>query len=191
MTERRTTAHAATQPDRDRQDLVSRLKESREAYLRVVGSVDPRASAFRPAEGCWSILECAEHVAVAERQMLTMWVKLAAPGQTDRGVDHRIASGIADRRRKDVAPERSRPTGRYTTLAEAIRDFASNRDNTIAYLESYTEDLRSMTVAHPLVGTIDGYQLFLLMAGHAERHAAQIEEIQGHPAYPGRARSQS
>ena len=184
-----TMTHAETQVDRDRAELISRLKESREAYLRVAGSVDPQTGGFRPADGSWSILECAEHVAVAERLMLTMWVKLAAPGQTDRNIDHRIASGIVDRSRKDVAPERSRPTGRYTALADAVRDFASSRDNTIAFLEGYTEDLRSKTVTHPLFGVIDGFQLFLLMAGHAERHAAQIEEIMASPAYPARVRS--
>ena len=38
-------------------------------------------------------------------------------------------------------------------------------------------DVSDYTDIDPMFGTLDGYQLFLLMACHAERHAQQIEEL--------------
>ena len=83
-----------------------------------------------------------------------------------------------------MAPERSRPVGRYATLEDAKKDFETHRANTIAWLQSSTDDLRAKVVDHPLAGTVDGVQLLLLMIGHPERHAAQIAEIKAHSGYP-------
>ena len=81
-----------------------------------------------------------------------------------------------DRQRKAQAPERARPTGRFSTLAEARETFLTNRQATLDRVRQETE-LREKVVPHPLAGMLDGYQLFLLMALHAERHAEQIEEV--------------
>jgi hypothetical protein len=166
---------AAAQHETTREHLVERLRESRERYLSVAGNVPAEAVGFRSAADSWSILEVAEHVAVAERQMLTMWTKLAQAGEGDPGKDAAMAR-VADRTRKAVAPERSRPSGRYQSLADAVRDFTANREQTIAYAETHFDELRGKIVEHPLAGKLDGYQLLLLMAGHAERHAAQMAE---------------
>ena len=44
------------------------------------------------------------------------------------------------------------------------------------------EDLRKSTAVHPF-GTLDSYQLVLIMALHVDRHALQIAEIKNSPAY--------
>ena len=165
----------AAQPDTEGATLIRRLQESRDRYLRAVGSAnDP---SLRLGPDSWSILECAEHVAVAERQMLALWTKLSLPGQANPVQDQTVPQRAVDRTQKLTAPDRSRPTGRYATLAEAIKDFNASRAQTIIYVESNAAALRGKTITHPLMGVLDGYQLMLLMAGHAERHAAQIDEI--------------
>ncbi len=166
----------STQPDGPRAHLVERLRESRARYLGVIRDIPAEATAVRRTDS-WSILEVAEHVAVAERQMLALWTKLAQAGEGERAKDAVIPVVAANRANKQVALERSRPSGRYQALAEAVRDFSASREQTIAYVESHSEELRGKTVEHPLAGKLDGYQLFLLMAGHAERHAAQIAEL--------------
>jgi hypothetical protein len=168
---------ATARTEQERETLIARLKQSREVYLRTLKGVNDAAAKIKPAPDRWSILEVSEHVATAERQMLTLWMKLAQPGQADRTLDEIIVTNAHDRTRKQIAPERSRPQGKMPSVSQAIEQFDFYRGQTIAYLEGELEDLRAKTVAHPIAGTIDGYQLFLLMACHAERHAEQIEEL--------------
>jgi hypothetical protein len=69
------------------------------------------------------------------------------------------------------------PQGRIKSTAEARERFRSARAATVAALEQIPEaELRNKVVPHPLVEFADGYQLFLIMALHAERHAEQIKE---------------
>ena len=160
----------------ERDALRARLEQGREKWLGVVCAVSEKDAQFSPGEGRWSILQVAEHVATAERQMLTMWKKLAAPGTAPREKDNVILTAHNDRSKKRSAPERSLPTGRFTSLADAIRGFEENRAATLAALAE-EPDLRGRVVEHPLAGVIDGYQLFLILAGHPARHAQQVEEI--------------
>jgi hypothetical protein len=177
----------AAQPESSANELeflVNCLEASRGRFLRAVEGVSEAAANVKIGESSWSILHCAEHVATAERQMMTMWNKLAAAGKGDPAKDAGVPANALNREKKNTAPERSRPNGRYTELSAAIADFRTNRANSIAALQgSSVEDLRGKVVLHPLAGEIDGYQLFRLMAAHAERHAAQVEDIKDHPAY--------
>lgn len=176
-------AHSET-PATEIEFLVNCLEASRERYLRTVEGVSETAANVKIGESSWSILQCAEHVAIAERQMLAMWYKLAMAGKGDSQKDQSTAAYAANREKNQIAPERSRPNGRYTELSVAIADFRTNRANSIAALQGSTlEELRGKVVQHPLAGEIDGYQVFRLMAAHCERHAAQIEDIKNHPAY--------
>lgn len=172
----------AVERENEREELLARLRQSRERYLRSLEGVSEPASRVRPAEGCWSILDCAEHVAVAERQMLALWEKTATPGQGDPANDARVLAIGGDRSQKQKAPERAAPTGRFATLVEAVENFKANRDRTVAFVQQTKENLREKAVVHPLVSKLDGCQLLTLMALHAERHAGQIEEIKAHPA---------
>ncbi len=168
---------AASRTEQERETLIGRLKQSRNTYLGALKNVSDADARVKPAGGGWSILDVSEHVAVAERQMLSLWMKRAEPGEADRVMDEEIVKNSQDRSRKQVAPESSRPMGKMPSISQAIEQFDFYRGQTIAYLEGELEDLRVKTVAHPIAGKIDGYQLFLLMACHAERHAKQIEEL--------------
>ena len=163
--------------------LVMSLAASETRYLQAVDGISAAAAKVKINDNTWSILECAEHVATAERQMLALWNKTAVPGRGNPVKDVAVPAIALNRERKNTAPERSLPTGRYTELSAAISAFRENRAISIASLHSLSADLRGKVVQHPLAGEIDGYQLFRLMAAHAERHAAQIEDIKNHPAY--------
>ncbi len=58
----------ATEIDKAR--LLEALRRGGDAFLGSVAGVDEAACRLRPAENRWSVLECAEHVAVAEEVML-------------------------------------------------------------------------------------------------------------------------
>jgi hypothetical protein len=174
-----------------KQELLPCLRRSRARVLEVVADVPEELSRIRPAENSWSILDCAEHIAVAERGMFMALERRtrndAAPDFTKDALIKAIGT---DRTRKVSAPERARPSGRFATLNEAIRGFCAARDRTIAFLGQVNEDLRNSVAIH-ILGTFDAYQYLLIMAAHAERHALQIEEIRNSAAYCAAAQQSS
>ena len=183
MTEQ-STAPAAQAGEKE--VLLERLRVGRERYLRAFDMVSEGHATWRRSDDRWTILECAEHVAVAEEQMLRLWEKLALPGTADRAKDEKLLAAAYDRTRKNHAPERSRPTGRCGSLEEALSRFNAARDRTLAFVAAIpAEELRSKIVPHPLAGDLDGFQLFTLMALHPERHGLQVQEVRYHPEFPG------
>jgi hypothetical protein len=82
----------------------------------------------------------------------------------------------ADRSRKMQSPlDNRRPLchpGRSRNRVQAVRD------GIIVFVEQSTEDLRATEVTHPhpAAGVVSTYEMLIIMAKHAERHAAQIEE---------------
>jgi hypothetical protein len=166
----------------EKEALRARLEDSREKWLAAVQGIGEQDALFSPGEGQWNILQVAEHVATAERQMLTMWKKLSAPGTAPREKDGMIVSAQGDRNKKNPAPERSVPTGRFQSLKDAVAAFVENREATMAALNE-VEDFRGKVVEHPLAGVCDGYQLFLIMALHPVRHVFQVEEIKAAPGF--------
>jgi 16S rRNA C967 or C1407 C5-methylase (RsmB/RsmF family) len=158
----------------DKEILIERLQKGRDRYLCTFHGVLDSSSSW-----------CAEHVAVAEEQMLRAWEKLAEAGASDPAKDAMILTLAHDRTRKAKAPERSEPTGRYESLFEALERFRAARERTLQFAEGISvEELRAKVVPHPLAGTLDGYQLLTLMAVHPERHALQVEEIKTDREFP-------
>jgi hypothetical protein len=64
---------------------------------------------------------------------------------------------------------------------EALQDFAEKRAKTIEYARTTQDDLRAHVTPGPRV---DGYQYLLMMAGHSERHVAQMNEVKTATGYP-------
>jgi len=88
-----------------------------------------------------------------------------------------------DRSQKFQAPEFLRPAARWNQAA-LPGEFRTRRDGTIEFLRSTQQDLRSHTLPHPVLKTLDAYQWVLLISAHAQRHTAQIEEVKAHPGFP-------
>ncbi len=170
----------------DKARLLEALRKGGDAFLCSVAGVGESACRLRPAENRWSILECAEHVAVAEEIMLALVTgerKARDPGGPKR--DDRILKSGTDRSVRFDASDQSRPRERFSTLAEAAAHFQAARGRTLCFAEQTGEDLRATEVKHPhhVVGVISTYECLLLMGSHAQRHALQIEEIKNSPAY--------
>jgi uncharacterized damage-inducible protein DinB len=131
----------------------------------------------RPAEGRWSVLECVEHVATVERRFLG---RLESAGLLDSPIDpqreEQVLPMVVDRSQRRQAPDIVQPSGRFASLAEALADFDSTRAQVIRFAETRHSELRALAAQHPLFGQMNGYELMLVIAGHACRHAAQIRE---------------
>jgi hypothetical protein len=176
----------------DKARLLEALRQGGDAFLCSVAGVDEADCRLRPAENRWSVLECAEHVAVAEEVMLALVTgerKARDPEAAKR--DDRILRSGTDRSTQFDASDQSQPRGRFSTLAEAVAHFQATRERTLRLVELTAEDLRASELTHPhrAVGVISTYECLLLMGTHAQRHALQIEEIkqsQAHRAETGK-----
>lgn len=164
----------------DREFLVALLRASREKFLGSFAGVSDEQSRLHPSADCWSVLDTVEHLTSAEGLMLKLVTAQRLPRSADAPNREQVfLQVVADRSRKLQSPEGGRPRGRFANLAEAAAQFKASRDETIRFVEQNTEDLRATEVTHPhpAAGNVSTYEMLIIMAKHAERHALQIEEI--------------
>jgi hypothetical protein len=162
----------------DRDELLANLHAGRDEFLASLDGVTEEQAAAKPLAG-WSILECAEHVAIVEEYLRRCLMEQATPTESEmsREREARIAAVAANRGRKIQAPEVALPCGRFATLSAAVECFCLNRRRTIAYIASCQDDLRRLTMDHPMIGAVSGQETLILMMAHPFRHARQIQEI--------------
>jgi uncharacterized damage-inducible protein DinB len=164
----------------DKNFLVSLLRESRENFLGSFAGVSEEQSRLHPAENCWCVLDTVEHLTSAEGIMLKLITKQRKPRAADAANREQVfLKVIGDRSRKMQSPEGGQPRGRFANLAEAAAQFKTTRDGVIQFVEQHPEDLRASEVTHPhpAAGNVSTYEMVIIIAKHAERHAKQIEEI--------------
>lgn len=163
----------------EKQFLLESLRASRDTLIHVVDGVREDLALKSPGPGRWSILECAEHINLAEDHMfgLLMTGERAVEPVINLGRERLIQERGADRSRRFEAPDVAIPAGRFSTLQDAVSHFLKSREETIRFVEECSEDLRGLMMDHPVVGRVNGYETLLLMAAHSLRHAGQIEEI--------------
>ncbi len=177
----------------DKEMLLALLRESREKFLNSFAGVSDDESR-RKADGSWSVLDTVEHLTVAEKTMLRLITAAQRPRTS--GAPNRediFLNRMTDRSRKLESPEGGRPAGRFANLAEAAVHFKETRAKAIEFVKSSTEDLRATEVTHPhpAAGTVSTYEMIIIMAKHAERHALQIEEVRNSPAFRASAAGKS
>jgi len=160
-------------------EMLQSLRSGQAALLEALEGVAEDISRRGPGPGKWSLLECMEHVAVAEEYL---FAQLASSKAVDRpvvntGREAAIRRRGTDRTRRIDAPDVAVPRGRFASLKDARDHFVTTRDRTIDYVEQSHEDLRARIASHPLIGAVNCYELLLIIASHPHRHAEQIREI--------------
>jgi uncharacterized damage-inducible protein DinB len=163
----------------DKQKILADLHTGRSALIAVLSGVTEDQAARTPSPGSWSVLQCVEHLAVAEHNLLSR-IAAAQPSGPSTLNPRREALLVTrglDRTKKLQAPEAAIPTGRFPTLAAALQHFLENRARTILFVEQCTDNLHCRQTSHPLIGELNCHELLLLIAVHPLRHVKQIEEI--------------
>jgi hypothetical protein len=142
---------------------------------------------FKPAPDRWSAAEIVEHVAVIEAVVKGILAKIdegpaPAADRHANEIDQMILTKVLDRGKKAKAPEMAVPTGRWAPAA-ALEHFRATSGE-LAEIVSSAVGLRQHVFAHPVLGTMDGYQWILVVAAHNERHNQQILEVEADPGFP-------
>jgi hypothetical protein len=174
----------------DRTEAIRLLEESAVRLATAVRDVNEEQARFRPGGGDeWCIAQCVHHLALTERGILEdLREKVKHPPADPNRVadlvkDQLIRERVPTRARKVSAPEHFHPS-RSTPLPQALAEFEAVRRESLEFARTEGAELRLYVRDHFALKTLDGYQWLLLMASHAQRHSAQIEEIKSHPDYP-------
>jgi hypothetical protein len=175
--------------DQERTFLLDQLEQTRKAMLESIKGLTPAQWTFKPAPNVWSVQECAEHIVLAEgfifngAQQVLKTPAVERPEKSNAMVDHIIVEKVQDRSQKVSAPEPLVPGKKFATPQDAAAAFTKARNETIAYVKSTHDDLRTHVGPGP-AGPMDGYQFLLLLSSHSARHTAQIREVEANADYP-------
>lgn len=171
----------------ERRFLLDHLAQSRTVLLEAIDGLTLDQWLFEPEPGAWSIAHCAEHVELTEA---SVFARLTAPHDPPAvavaRTDDFILRAVRSRKHKATAPEPLRPAKRYGAPEAFAQDFTGLRNRVTDYVATTADDVRAKRDPHFALQTLDGYQWLLLIGSHAERHAAQIDEIKRHPCFPAR-----
>jgi DinB superfamily len=184
-----------TESDRGR--ALSELQASRKLFLDSIANLSQAQWTYKAGPDRWSIAEVSEHIIAAESYIGSMIPKviMTAPADTPKAekrsadnpkTDEMILTFMRDRSKKASAPGEIVPKGIYKTPAEAASAFKAAREKTLDYVRGTNDALRDHFFAPQPGNEMDGVQALLMLAGHNERHVAQIEEVKASPGYPKR-----
>jgi uncharacterized damage-inducible protein DinB len=165
--------------ENERHEILASLESGSTALLDALSDVNESSAVLLPAFERWSILQCLEHVTLAERYLFSL-IETSTFTDTplnDEQREMRIITRGADRSFKRESPAYALPRGSFSTLHEALQGFQASRERTIRFVNTNEEDLRSKIAVHPIIGTVNCHEVLLLMAVHPARHAEQIAEI--------------
>jgi len=158
--------------------MAQNLERSRQEFLAAVAGLTESQAKARPDPERWSVLDCVEHVALVEERFLG-WLE-ASEKQPEPRIDKEkeaaLLARVSDRSTRAKAPEGAVPTGRFTTLEQAIEQFNAGRARSLRFAADRCDDLYHLSSTHPRFGPMNGVEFLIVIAGHARRHAAQILE---------------
>ena len=154
--------------------LVSILEHGRRDFVEATSGV---TSDVRPRSG-WSVLECIEHVIIAEERYLS-WLRNGTPVEPRRDSEKelRLFAIARSRLEKRETPEPFRPIGRFKSIEAALAGFNELRDRSVQAVRDIGDGIYSVAATHPRFGEMNGAEVVQLMDAHARRHSEQVREI--------------
>jgi MOSC domain-containing protein YiiM len=164
-------------------DPVVSLLETARAELRAgVEHVPESMRQARPGPDRWSVAEVLEHLAIVERGIAGLLLKLARATAEATEPPARPASSadlglLLDRSQRVEAFDGALPSGQveWQAAADELERARAQLLETIASIRHLPID--RVTAPHFLLGELDGRQWIEFVARHEQRHAAQIREI--------------
>jgi DinB family protein len=173
--------------DAEKQEIQRVLGEGMDALDDALRGLDEETARMRPHPESWSVVECVEHLSLAEAGLLSRLreAKPAEGSHEDRAREAKFQELALNRLRRIEAPEPAIPMGEQQTLEHAWAAFKAIRCETLCYVEDFDGNLRAWLTVHPLITrAVNCYEMLLLMALHPRRHAQQIVDIREQLSLP-------
>ncbi|MBV9265484.1 MAG: DinB family protein [Acidobacteriaceae bacterium] len=162
----------------DDDKLIAELDESASALRSAVADLSDEIARQRPDSERWSALENIEHLIIVEEMIRN---RIAAAEPTGEPVHNpereaQLPGRVALRDTRFTAPPVAWPRGRFDSVSVALEQFDATRRDTARFISEHGPKLRRVHLQHPVFGNLSGYEMVLVLAGHAHRHANQILE---------------
>jgi uncharacterized damage-inducible protein DinB len=173
----------------ERERAVSYLTRTRDDLLRATRPLSRDQLRFKPAPGRWSVAECLEHLVAVENRVLEgVFDALQKPGDPSKrsafdGRDDAFMQIVTDRSQQRQAPDPVVPSTRWP-VDQLIPEFEAARKRSTDLAATTNANLRLHFLPHRTLGELDCYQWLLMIAGHSDRHRAQIAEVLAAPDFP-------
>jgi len=184
-------AHQPNDPEEnDKSFLLNYYQENINNLRAKTTHLSAEQLTYQPTPESWSVIMCLEHIYLTEKalaeRVAAVFEQPANPEDREHLVstDDEIMNNIVDRSARFKAPEVLHPTSEFETAAEALEAIIENRAKIFQLIDKHSvEDMRNRVADAPF-GKIDSYQYLLFIAGHAERHSLQIDEIIASDGFP-------
>lgn len=177
---------AASTPmtDLERQRLIAHFEMTESWIVDEVSHLSDAQLHFRPSPTAWSVLDCVEHLDLAEPEYWSMFKSVMAKPATreespTEDID-RIWYGIDRTERAKTVPAET-PKSKFATAEPALKEFRTLRGTMLAYIRTSKDDLRHHQVPK---WDRDAYQWLLMISAHSQRHILQIREIKHDAGFP-------
>ena len=180
---------AGSLTQKERETLLLHFDRTAKNLRLALDGVSDKQWTFKPSVDAWSIAECAEHIVTTD-QMMFVFVKdkmmnmPAAGSDVKRESDESVLASAVDRSKKVKTMEFLEPKARYPGPAAVLESFSKSVAQILDYVTTTQDDLRAHGVPTPGGTFRDAYQCLLSLAGHIERHTAQIAEVKSSAGYP-------
>jgi hypothetical protein len=175
---------SAPPDDLERQRLIAHFEMTESWLADEVANLSPEQLKFRPAPSAWNILDCVEHLDLAETEywkMLQAAMSARASRKLSRSTDiDRIWYGVDRTERAKTVPSET-PKSTYEGSDAALKDFRTLRATMLTYVRTSQDDWRHHMIPD---WNRDAYQWLLMISAHSQRHILQIREIKHDSAYP-------
>jgi len=165
------------------QPIVERLARAQRSFFRAADAIPPEQWSRKPRDAEWSAAELVAHLVMVER---------AVVGGADR-MTQKTPKEIPFRKRFHLPLwlvearliRRKTPMPLDRTLLgnkeEMLAGLRAARERTLSFLEETQQrDLSAYRWEHALLGMLNVYEWFEMVASHELRHAKQIKEIAAH-----------
>ena len=162
------------------------MDRSRDAVRAAIAGVPAALRGRRPAPDRWSVAEVLEHLALVEvrfaasvEEALTAAraAGLAEESEPRVPLAELVRTRLADRGEKRDAPRAAVPTGTLDDAAAMAALEAARQQFRANVVSGDGFALGRVTAEHRRWGPLTIYQWVEVLAGHEQRHAAQIAEV--------------
>jgi hypothetical protein len=167
-------------------DVLALMEQSHAAVKAAVDAVPAAVRGQRPAPDRWSVADNLEHLALVEARFAASVreavakARAAGAGGDDAPrvpLAEAVRTRISDRSERREAPPGATPTGKLHAAAAWAAFEAARNDFRDAVASGDGLALGIVTADHRRWGPLTVYQWVEVLAGHEQRHAAQIAEL--------------
>jgi hypothetical protein len=166
------------------------MKDTKADLIKSVKELSENQLNFKAGADKWSVKECVFHIALSEKNLWDIVeASLKQPANPEKRseikmTDEQLVKMMEDRSFKVKTSEPFEPkNATWKTIDEALDYFKDLRVEHIKYIKNTTEDMRNHVVKMPF-GSLDCYQICLMIASHSNRHTQQLNEVKADANFP-------